>query len=162
MVAAGRPLAGPPVAADRVRRRRRRRCVRSASSEPSEAASLAARVVAGAGSGADGASGASSVPRAMRACTSRTTALSPRPCISACQRFADCSSVHSPTGPPLDFMGAVAAATGGRVALLVAPVSEHAIAEAGEVGLRFPRKTTFFVPKPRAGLVIRDFTTDAG
>jgi uncharacterized protein (DUF1015 family) len=57
---------------------------------------------------------------------------------------------------------AVAAATGGRAALLVAPVSEHAIAEAGEVGLRFPRKTTFFVPKPRAGLVIRSFETDRG
>lgn len=48
-------------------------------------------------------------------------------------------------------------ADGGGAALLVAPVSEHAIAEAGEVGLRFPRKTTFFVPKPRAGLVIRAF-----
>jgi uncharacterized protein (DUF1015 family) len=56
-----------------------------------------------------------------------------------------------------DVAGAMAAATGGRAALLVAPVSEHAIAEAGEVGLRFPRKTTFFVPKPRAGLVIRSF-----
>lgn len=48
-------------------------------------------------------------------------------------------------------------AAGHEAALLVAPVSEHAIAEAGDAGLRFPRKTTFFVPKPRAGLVIRSF-----
>ena len=48
-----------------------------------------------------------------------------------------------------------ATATGGAV--LVAPVTEDAIAEASEQGIRFPQKTTFFVPKPRAGLVIRTF-----
>lgn len=56
-----------------------------------------------------------------------------------------------------DADAAVAAARGGGVALLVAPVTEHAIAEASELGIRFPQKTTFFVPKPRAGLVIRAF-----
>lgn len=49
-----------------------------------------------------------------------------------------------------------AAETGGT-AILVAPVSEHAIAEASEAGIRFPQKTTYFTPKPRAGLVIRTF-----
>jgi uncharacterized protein (DUF1015 family) len=43
-------------------------------------------------------------------------------------------------------------------AILVAPVSAHAIAEASETGLRFPQKTTYFTPKPRAGLVIRAFS----
>lgn len=54
---------------------------------------------------------------------------------------------------------AVAAAAGlpDGAALLVAPVSEHAIAEAGEMGIRFPQKTTYFIPKPRAGLAIRVF-----
>lgn len=42
-------------------------------------------------------------------------------------------------------------------AILVAPVSEHAIAAASEAGLRFPQKTTYFTPKPRAGLVVRVF-----
>lgn len=45
----------------------------------------------------------------------------------------------------------------GSGALLVAPVTEHAIAVAGEAGLRFPQKTTYFTPKPRAGLVMRAF-----
>ncbi|NNC74274.1 MAG: DUF1015 domain-containing protein [Acidimicrobiia bacterium] len=45
----------------------------------------------------------------------------------------------------------------GGGAILVAPVTEEAIAEASEAGVRFPQKTTFFVPKPRAGLVIRTF-----
>ena len=45
--------------------------------------------------------------------------------------------------------------------MLVAPVSEHAIAAAGEAGLRFPQKTTYFVPKPRAGLVMRAFADEA-
>ena len=58
-----------------------------------------------------------------------------------------------------DAAEAVAAAAGlpDGAALLVAPVSEHAIAEAGEMGIRFPQKTTYFVPKPRAGLAIRVF-----
>ncbi len=43
------------------------------------------------------------------------------------------------------------------VVVLNAPVSEHAIAVASEAGLRFPSKTTFFQPKPRAGLVLRPF-----
>ena len=43
------------------------------------------------------------------------------------------------------------------VVVFNAPVSEHAIATASEAGLRFPSKTTFFQPKPRAGLVLRSF-----
>ena len=50
-----------------------------------------------------------------------------------------------------------AAATGGQIAVLVAPLSEHAVATAGEAGLRFPTKSTYFTPKPRAGLVLRCF-----
>jgi uncharacterized protein (DUF1015 family) len=58
-----------------------------------------------------------------------------------------------------DAAEAVAAAAGlpDGAALLVAPVSEHAIAEAGETGIPFPQKTTYFIPKPRAGLTIRVF-----
>lgn len=52
---------------------------------------------------------------------------------------------------------AVAEARRGGIAILVAPVTEHAIAAASEQGVRFPQKTTFFVPKPRAGLVVRAF-----
>jgi uncharacterized protein (DUF1015 family) len=52
---------------------------------------------------------------------------------------------------------AAAAASGEEVAVLVAPVTERAVAEAGELGIRFPTKTTFFTPKPRAGLVVRGF-----
>ncbi|MDJ0962520.1 MAG: DUF1015 domain-containing protein [Acidimicrobiia bacterium] len=52
---------------------------------------------------------------------------------------------------------AMAAVPPGGGALLVAPVSEHAMAVAGETALRFPQKSTFFVPKPRAGLVMRPF-----
>lgn len=44
----------------------------------------------------------------------------------------------------------------GAVALM-ATVSEQAVSAATEAGLRFPQKTTFFVPKPRSGLVIRCF-----
>jgi uncharacterized protein (DUF1015 family) len=57
-----------------------------------------------------------------------------------------------------DAADAIARATAGGAALLVAPVSEHAIAEAGDMGIRFPQKTTYFVPKPRAGLVVRTLT----
>jgi uncharacterized protein (DUF1015 family) len=52
---------------------------------------------------------------------------------------------------------AIDAVIPGGAALLVAPVGEHAMAEAGDTALRFPQKSTFFVPKPRAGLVIRPF-----
>ena len=48
----------------------------------------------------------------------------------------------------------VAASSGAGLAVLVAPLTERAVAEAGEMGLRFPTKTTYFTPKPRAGLVI--------
>lgn len=50
-----------------------------------------------------------------------------------------------------------AAATGPEMAILVAPITEGAVADAGELGLRFPTKTTYFTPKPRAGLVLRCF-----
>jgi uncharacterized protein (DUF1015 family) len=56
-----------------------------------------------------------------------------------------------------DAADAVASVVSGGAALLVAPVSEHAMAVAGETALRFPQKSTFFVPKPRAGLVVRPF-----
>jgi uncharacterized protein (DUF1015 family) len=50
---------------------------------------------------------------------------------------------------------ALAHADGGAPALLMAPLDGSTIAEAGRLGLRFPQKTTFFSPKPRAGLVLR-------
>lgn len=62
---------------------------------------------------------------------------------------------HASYVPSAD--AAVAAVEDGGAALLVAPVSERAMAEAGETALRFPQKSTFFVPKPRAGLVLRAF-----
>jgi uncharacterized protein (DUF1015 family) len=43
----------------------------------------------------------------------------------------------------------------GTVAILVARLTEDAIAAASEAGLRFPSKSTYFSPKPRAGLVVR-------
>ncbi len=48
----------------------------------------------------------------------------------------------------------------GGAAMLMAAVPEWAIAAAAEAGLRFPHKTTLFVPKPRAGLIIRRFAAD--
>jgi uncharacterized protein (DUF1015 family) len=59
-----------------------------------------------------------------------------------------------------DAAAAVAAAPAGGAALLVSAVSESAIAAAGEMGIRFPQKSTYFVPKPRAGLVLRALGTD--
>jgi uncharacterized protein (DUF1015 family) len=47
----------------------------------------------------------------------------------------------------------------GAVALM-ATVSEEAVGAATAAGLRFPQKSTFFVPKPRSGLVIRCFEDD--
>ena len=43
------------------------------------------------------------------------------------------------------------------VVALMSTVSEKAIDAATTAGLRFPQKSTFFVPKPRSGLVIRSF-----
>jgi len=59
-----------------------------------------------------------------------------------------------------EFEEAVSSVTEGGTALLLAPVTERAIAMAGEMGIRFPQKTTFFVPKPRAGLVMRTFDSE--
>jgi uncharacterized protein (DUF1015 family) len=59
-----------------------------------------------------------------------------------------------------DAAHAIAEAPEDGAALLVAPVPEAAIAEASDAGIRFPQKSTYFMPKPRAGLVIRCF--DAG
>lgn len=50
---------------------------------------------------------------------------------------------------------ALAHAATGAPALLMAPLDGSTIAEAGRLGLRFPQKTTFFAPKPRAGVVLR-------
>ncbi len=47
----------------------------------------------------------------------------------------------------------------GAVALMAA-VSEESISAAAATGLRFPQKSTFFLPKPRSGLVIRCFADD--
>ena len=55
---------------------------------------------------------------------------------------------------------AIADAPEDGAGLLVAPVPESSIAAASEAGIRFPQKSTYFMPKPRAGLVIRSF--DAG
>ena len=52
---------------------------------------------------------------------------------------------------------AVARAREGRIGILVSPIPEAAVAEAGDMGLRFPTKSTYFTPKPRAGLVVRCF-----
>ncbi len=52
---------------------------------------------------------------------------------------------------------AVAAAGATGTAVLVAPVTEQTIADASGRGVRFPQKTTYFTPKPRAGLVMRVF-----
>lgn len=59
-----------------------------------------------------------------------------------------------------DLATALEGARRGEIAVLVAPVTEHAIAAASEAGLRFPQKTTFFTPKPRAGLVLRLFAAN--
>ena len=56
-----------------------------------------------------------------------------------------------------DANDAIDATPPGGSALLVAPVTERAMSAAGRDGLRFPQKSTYFVPKPRAGLVIRRF-----
>ena len=53
-----------------------------------------------------------------------------------------------------------AASSGEGTAVLVAPLTERAVAGAGEMGLRFPTKSTFFTPKPRAGLVIHRLEVD--
>lgn len=45
----------------------------------------------------------------------------------------------------------------GGAALLMAGVPDEAISAAADQHLRFPRKTTLFVPKPRAGFVLRQF-----
>jgi uncharacterized protein (DUF1015 family) len=59
-----------------------------------------------------------------------------------------------------DWERAVAEAQAGEgLAVLMAPVSEEAISAATTAGLRFPQKSTFFTPKPRAGLVMRVFDT---
>jgi uncharacterized protein (DUF1015 family) len=47
------------------------------------------------------------------------------------------------------------------VVALMATVSEEAISAATAVRLRFPQKSTFFVPKPRSGLVIRCFDDES-
>ena len=45
----------------------------------------------------------------------------------------------------------------GGAVLLTSALPDRAIAAAAAAGLRFPQKTTFFNPKPRAGLVLRPF-----
>jgi uncharacterized protein (DUF1015 family) len=50
---------------------------------------------------------------------------------------------------------AVQGSAPGGLAVLTSPIPERAISDAIEQGLRFPQKSTFFYPKPRAGLVMR-------
>jgi len=57
---------------------------------------------------------------------------------------------------PERLIAELASAPDGAV-LLMAAVPEKAVSDAADQGLRFPRKTTLFVPKPRAGLVFRSF-----
>lgn len=57
---------------------------------------------------------------------------------------------------PERLIAELAGAPDGAV-LLMAAVPEEAVSDAAEQRLRFPRKTTLFVPKPRAGLVLRSF-----
>lgn len=57
---------------------------------------------------------------------------------------------------PERLIGELAGAPDGAV-LLMAAVPEKAVSDAAAQGLRFPRKTTLFIPKPRAGLVLRSF-----
>jgi uncharacterized protein (DUF1015 family) len=53
---------------------------------------------------------------------------------------------------------AAAEAIGGRVqaAVLLRPATVDQIAGVAQGGVRMPPKTTFFAPKPRTGMVIRD------
>ena len=53
---------------------------------------------------------------------------------------------------------AAAEAAGGRAqaAVLLRPATVSQIASVAEGGMRMPPKTTFFAPKPRTGMVIRD------
>jgi uncharacterized protein (DUF1015 family) len=57
---------------------------------------------------------------------------------------------------PQEALRAASRQPDGAVAFM-ATVSEAAVGAATEAGLRFPQKSTFFVPKPRSGLVLRCF-----
>ncbi|MGH8936946.1 MAG: DUF1015 family protein [Acidimicrobiia bacterium] len=54
-----------------------------------------------------------------------------------------------------DPRSAVESSAPGGLAVLTSPIPARAISQAIEEGLRFPQKSTFFYPKPRAGLVMR-------
>ncbi len=56
-----------------------------------------------------------------------------------------------------DIDEALAAADGQRTAVLVRPTPVKAVAEVAAQGLRMPRKSTLFTPKPASGVVIRRF-----
>jgi len=45
--------------------------------------------------------------------------------------------------------------------MLMAPVPDEAVSEAADDNVRFPRKTTLFMPKPLAGLIFRSFSDQA-
>jgi uncharacterized protein (DUF1015 family) len=66
----------------------------------------------------------------------------------------DLSEAEAHYAPDPDEARRAADAAGG-VAVLTAPVDEDTVAQAARANLRFPQKTTYFAPKPRAGLVIR-------
>lgn len=60
-----------------------------------------------------------------------------------------------------DVAGAVRAAGRGKgIAVLLAPVRVQSVLQLAAEGVRMPRKSTSFGPKPRTGLVLRTFATD--
>ncbi len=60
-----------------------------------------------------------------------------------------------------DVAGAVRSATrSSGLAVLLAPVTVGAVLDLAAQGVRMPRKSTSFGPKPRTGLVLRTFATD--
>ncbi len=56
-----------------------------------------------------------------------------------------------------DVEGALRAAGADGTAVLLNPTSAAAVAEVAQRGERMPRKSTLFTPKPRTGMVLRDF-----
>ncbi len=53
------------------------------------------------------------------------------------------------------------AGTDGGLAVLLAPVDVADVFALAELGVRMPRKSTSFGPKPRSGIVLRTFAADS-
>ncbi len=88
------------------------------------------------------------LPRAFR----RASAAVARDLLYPLLDVGEDDAIYDPD--PAHVIARLADAPGG-VAVLTAPVDEQAVADAIAEGVVFPQKTTYFVPKPRAGLVIR-------